>query len=100
MNTAIILTPAHRHRSIYKAGNNIGADTTNRAINLKDDADSILARRTEDALKAKLAADWLVVEARKLRDELTRAFDCFNRDKINLDQLRRIKAIVDEGKAQ
>jgi hypothetical protein len=42
MNTLTL--PANRHRSIYKAGNNIGADTTNRTINLKDDADSILAR--------------------------------------------------------
>lgn len=54
--------------------------------------------RSEDSLKAKLEADALRVEAGNLLELLRKAFDYWSRGKYTLDQLRRIKAIVDEGK--
>jgi hypothetical protein len=53
--------------------------------------------RNDGALKAKLEADEIAAEARQLKDALVVAFDYWNREKYTLDQLRRIKAIVDES---
>lgn len=53
--------------------------------------------RDEAVLKAKIAADELERERGKLRDEMRKAFDSWGRTPYTLDQLRRIKAIVDEA---
>lgn len=52
--------------------------------------------RDDATLQAKLHADNLQNEKVRLADDLGKSFDWSNRRKFKLDQLRRIKAIVDE----